>query len=341
MMGTRIDTAKEALVFFLKSLPEDSYFNIVSFGSDFSSLFPVSQRYEDSTLESALSTIDTFDADMGGTEIYKALDVTLNLPLFKAEGGQVYERKIFLLTDGAVSDPNQIVELVRANAKDTKVYTVGIGNGCSEFLVKQVAIAGNGRCELIKDEEGVVEKVIYLLQHSLSDTYSGFLIHDLANNGLAKVIHKNPETNGVTQDDYLRFYIDLGPNFAKNGPSKLILTCLDPQNQKMEYPISLDPKNLIVDSAFHRLAYDGFIQRGIQEASSLWNAKSKTSKDELVEMALKYNIMTKLTSFLVVVKENKELPPEKAKLIEIPNLIPADYGSFAIFVKTLTGKNKN
>ena len=89
MMGTRIDTAKEALVFFLKSLPEDSYFNIVSFGSDFSSLFPVSQRYEDSTLDSALSTIDTFYSDMGGTEIYKALYVTLNITLLKEEWVEV------------------------------------------------------------------------------------------------------------------------------------------------------------------------------------------------------------------------------------------------------------
>ena len=44
MMGDRISLAKEALVFFIQSLPSNSYFNIYQFGSNFSKFFKESHK---------------------------------------------------------------------------------------------------------------------------------------------------------------------------------------------------------------------------------------------------------------------------------------------------------
>lgn len=45
MQGLRIKKAKEALILFLKSLPENCYFNIISFGTNFKPLWVSSKLY--------------------------------------------------------------------------------------------------------------------------------------------------------------------------------------------------------------------------------------------------------------------------------------------------------
>lgn len=67
-----METTKEALALFLKSLPNDSHFEITSFGDSFRHLSgkPAGFSYSDEAVQSAISSIKTFQADMGGTEIF-------------------------------------------------------------------------------------------------------------------------------------------------------------------------------------------------------------------------------------------------------------------------------
>jgi uncharacterized protein with von Willebrand factor type A (vWA) domain len=44
MSGNRMEKAKSALILFLKSLPEDTYFNIVSFGNNSKNIFDKSKK---------------------------------------------------------------------------------------------------------------------------------------------------------------------------------------------------------------------------------------------------------------------------------------------------------
>ena len=57
MNKLRISKAKEALILFIKSLPQDTYFNVVSFGSGSAKIFPNSVKYNDKDINSAISEI--------------------------------------------------------------------------------------------------------------------------------------------------------------------------------------------------------------------------------------------------------------------------------------------
>jgi hypothetical protein len=72
MSGSKMETTKEALILFLKSLPADAYFDIVSFGSNFKHMCSDAKgfKYNDKNVEKAIAEVKQMSADMGGTEIY-------------------------------------------------------------------------------------------------------------------------------------------------------------------------------------------------------------------------------------------------------------------------------
>jgi len=103
MSGSKMETTKDALILFLKSLPADAHFDIVSFGSNFVHMSKDSSdgfAYTDKNVDRAITEVRAMYADMGGTEIYEPLQSVVKL-MTKVSPRST--KKLFLLTDGEVS----------------------------------------------------------------------------------------------------------------------------------------------------------------------------------------------------------------------------------------------
>ena len=114
-------------------------------------------------MNDAINNISGFSANYGGTDILYPLE-----SVFKGHMHALYQKTIFLLTDGSVSNPDNIIKLIEKNCSDQKfrVFTIGIGNGCSSYLVTKSAKAGQGKHEFIPDQGDIEAKIISLLAKS-------------------------------------------------------------------------------------------------------------------------------------------------------------------------------
>jgi len=83
MSGSKMDITKQALQLFIKSIPsDDSYFQILSFGSNYKTLTTDLKEpliYDQENLDLATAKISKFSASMGGTEIFNPLKAAINM----------------------------------------------------------------------------------------------------------------------------------------------------------------------------------------------------------------------------------------------------------------------
>ena len=121
MHGLYIQSARDTLVLFLKSIPEGNYFNIIGFGSSYQSLFRNTVPYDQKHLEKAMKHVQEMQADLGGTELLTPLRHVFGM---KPRSG--YARQIFVLTDGSVSNTQACIQQMKSNVKSARwVYTIG------------------------------------------------------------------------------------------------------------------------------------------------------------------------------------------------------------------------
>ncbi|KAH7908679.1 hypothetical protein BJ138DRAFT_1068391 [Hygrophoropsis aurantiaca] len=164
MSGPSIATAKQTLAMLLNLLPNaDTKFNIFSFGTHTTSLWPRSVALSQLFVNQAVTHIQSMDADYGGTEIAQALGSALN------SRDTQRSTAIFVLTDGGVNDRNDPFAMVRTAVSSSirhaplRVFTLGIGAGVSSDMCERLAREGNGECLFALNAESITGKCARLL----------------------------------------------------------------------------------------------------------------------------------------------------------------------------------
>ena len=84
-------------------------------------------------------------------------------------------KRIFLLTDGAVSQPGEVIKTAKNGSDEARVHSYGVVYGCSKYLVKEVAKAGRGSYSFVDEKQASMlkSKVIQALSKAVEPSLKG------------------------------------------------------------------------------------------------------------------------------------------------------------------------
>ncbi|CRG84160.1 hypothetical protein PISL3812_01483 [Talaromyces islandicus] len=172
-MDSKIPSLINVMNIFLRSLPQKCSFNIASFGSRFSWLWPASEKYNQEKLDIASQHVGSFKANLGGTEIYSALQSVLD----HYNRGRDVVTSVILLTDGEVWDVDNVIQLVRKTVSNResniRFFSIGIGDCVSHRLVEGIGQQGGGYAEVVHESlmGSWQERVIQMLKAALAPSH--------------------------------------------------------------------------------------------------------------------------------------------------------------------------
>ena len=310
MSGRPMELVRKALLLFIQSLPQNSYFQLIGFGSEFQKYNDEPVIYNKENVDNIIKIINELTADLGGTNISKPL-----AEIFNSESYSKIDlsKNIFLLTDGEVFDREKCIELISNNSSKFRVHALGIGNSFDEVLIKQCGKLGKGSSSFVKKLEKINSVVIDTLNKGLRPyiTDLKFEFENYKDEISKNIIAVNPINNFVYQNEIMNYSFIL-PDNKELSNLKIKIT-------------GKDPINLIENDA----TFENIIKlKDGEEMSKMIVGKGLKYNDDLIKdtekeikFAKKYQILSKNTALFAEI-ENEENQQSKLIKVDLVNITP-------------------
>lgn len=300
MEGQSMEAARKALFYALDKLHEQDKFNIIDFDSQTRLFQPTAVFASRANRREATRFVYNLQAD-GGTEMAGALQSAL-----AEQGADGFVRQVIFLTDGSVSNEQQLFDYIKQNLGDNRLFTVGLGSAPNGYFMRRAANVGRGSFTFIAHAQQVDEKMQTLLTK-------------LQHPALSKVSlgAQNQEKLAYFPNPLPDLYFDQPLMVAIKLPQQDTQITVRGQNQhqdvQFDVPAHLAERDYPKSEAIARLW-------ARQQIASLllYNEKSEV-KDQVLTLALQHQLISPFTAF-VAVDESKTVPPA-TRSAQVPNAV--------------------
>jgi len=303
MGGDSISQARQAIKNILDHLRPQDWFNIMAFGSSYRTFFDRQVPADKKNVTKARRLVRSLDADMGGTEMKRALQAAIRIP------GPPILQDIMLITDGEVWEGREIIRTVCKAGH--RFFTVGVGSSVSEGFVRQLARETGGACELVSPREKMADKIVrHFKRIYLPRTDNVAVSWPLA---AEKTIPRDP--GPIYDGDTFHIFA----RFSEKPSGRVTLN------------LTLPDGRTLCQSA--NISGQAFTAEGWQELPAtvarlaIHEALADESEADATELALKYQLVSPYTNYLVVAARAEG---EKALglpvLRKTPHMLAAGWG---------------
>jgi Ca-activated chloride channel family protein len=313
MGGFPLDTAKRLLRDLAARLKPTDTFNVILFSGSSRLMSPRSVPATTANVEAAMAVIDGVGAG-GGTELKAAMDQALAVP----RTGDV-ARSIVLITDGYISAEADVFDLIAANLGKTNVFAFGIGSSVNRHLIEGVARAGRGEPFVVTGPEEATEVANRFRRYIESPVLTGITVaaegfdaYDLEPAGFPDLLAERP-------------LVALGKWRGK--PAGRIV--IRGQGGSGPYEQAIDVGAVAPSADNHALAQLWARARVAALGDFGLQGSAESHRREIVDLGLKYALLTPFTSFVAVLEEIRN-PGGQGSSVRQPLPLPDGVSNSAV-----------
>jgi Ca-activated chloride channel family protein len=323
MYGFPLEISKKLMRDLLGNLRPVDRFNILLFAGGSSLFSDSSVEASDSNIKKAIDFIDKQQGG-GGTELLPALRRALALERseesLKFRATRAYARSFVILTDGYVTVEKEAFDLIRDRLGEASFFPFGIGSSVNRYIIEGMARAGLGTPFVVTSGEHAAATAErfrkYISSPVLTDIrigFEGFDVYDVEPRAMADVFAERP----------LIIY-------GKWKGSAKGMISISGVTGEGKYSKTLDVSATAPDEGNAALTYLWARQRiGMLDDYASLDMYGDVREKEVTALGLKYNLLTRYTSFVAVDSRVRNEGGTSATVIQ-PLPLPDGVSNYAV-----------
>ncbi|MBB3571223.1 marine proteobacterial sortase target protein [Rhizobium sp. BK491] len=306
MGGTSIEQARASLDYALSRLEPNDRFNVIRFDNTMTKFFPDSVMATAENIASARRFVTGLEA-ADGTEMLPPLQAALD-DSHQANG----LRQVVFLTDGEVSNEQQLLDAIAKSRGRSRIFMVGIGSAPNTYLMSRAAELGRGSFTHIGSVAEVNERM-----RALFDKLENPAVTDVVAAFSEKNVSLSPN---LLPDIYHGEPLVLAARMGKAAGTLTVSGKIGDRPWTISLPLDQASNAKGICKIWARRQIDD------AEVNLTLGKISQADADKrILQLALDHHLVTRLTSLVAV--DTKRLRPTNAPLTQadIPLQLPAGW----------------